>query len=397
MLICEQCDEQRPACNNCLKHSIECTYSVSPVKSRLLAQSAATQANASSNSNIPSANLTSTAEHDRASHTTSPSVVSGNSDPLLILDPQRDGRFPSDLHLRDLELMHHYCISSYRTISQDDKFAEPFRNEVPKFAISHPFLMHGILALSALHLAYLNKNSGRASEYDELATGHQTLALALFRKELDNITPTNSGAMFVFSTIATTLAFASQQGTRVHSLSPIEDMLQIVNLCRGIAEILETSKPWMEGSDNWVSNLLDSRRSAKIHPLPADIDARLAAVFKLNADLTRTGFNIEEAVACEEAISEMSTSFQQTHSGYDPITVFRWPIVVKPILFSSIRDRRPMALVTLAHYCILLHRMDDRWWLEGWPRRLLQSIYSLLDPSWRDHIRWPLEALGLLP
>lgn len=398
MLIFEQCDELRPNCNNCLKHSIECTYSISPVKSRLLAQNAAVQANTPTSNNITPTNLTDALGNESTSHPPSPMVAPSNSDPLLILVPQRDGHRPSDLPLRDLELMHNYCINSYKTISQDDEFAERFQNEVPKLAILHPFLMHGILALSALHLAYLNKDSDRASEYDELATGHQTLALALFRKELDNITPANSNALFSFSGIATILAFASHQTTRVHALSPIEEMLQIVNLCRGIAKILETSRGWMEASNSWVSNLLSTRkRSGQIKPLPADIEAKFSMIFKLNSDLTRTGFNIEEAVACEEAIREMSKSLQQLYSDYDDVVVFRWPIVVKPILFSNLRERRPMALVVLAHYCILLHKLDDRWWLKGWPRLLLQSIYSLLDPSWRDHIRWPLEALGLLP
>lgn len=323
--------------------------------------------------------------------------MSAESDPLLILDPQRDGSLLADLHLRDLELMHHYCLESYKSISQDDAFAQPFQKEVPKIALSYPFLMHGVLALSALHLAYLNKGGDRVNEYDELAAGHQTLALALFRKELVNITPSNSAALFVFSSIATVLAFASPQITGMHSLSPIDEMLQISTLCRGIAEILQTSRGWLENSsDSWVTDMLSNRnRSLNMQPLPADIEAKLSPVYKLNADLTRTGLNIQEAVACEEAISALSHSFQQLNSGYYDLTVFRWPIVIKPVLFTLMRDRRPMALVALAHFCILLHEVSDRWWVEGWPRILLQSIHDQLDMSWREHIRWPMEALGL--
>lgn len=334
-----------------------------------------------------------------SSNTTSPSIVSAESDPLLILDPRRDGSLPADLHLRDLELMHHYCLESYKSISQDDAFAQPFQKEVPKIALSHPFLMHGVLALSALHLAYLNKNGDRVNEYDELAAGHQTLALALFRKELDNITPSNSAALFVFSSIATVLAFASPQISGMHSLSPIDEMLQISTLCRGIAEILQTSRGWLENSsDSWVTDMLSSRkRSSKMQSPPADIEAKLAPVYKLNADLTRTGLNIQEAVACEEAISELSHVFQRLNSGYQDLSVFRWPIVIKPVLFSLLRDRRPLALVVLAHFCILLHKVSDRWWLESWPRLLLQSIHDRLDVSWREHIQWPMEALELVP
>jgi hypothetical protein len=360
------------------------------VKTRLLAQSAAVERKDSDTHPLTTTN---TAESEPSSQTTSPLTVSPDSDPLYILDPQRDGRVPSELHLHDLELMHHYSTVSYKTLSEQNEFAVPFMIEVPKIALTHPFLMHGILALSALHLIYLNKGSDRCKGYVELATSHQTLALTLFRKELNNINPSNSQAMFAFSSIATVLAFAFSQSTGIQSLSPVDEMLQVFNLCRGIHEILETTREWIQNS--WVSKLLTSRRASNLRSLSPEKQEKLELVYKLNADFERTGFTPEEKVACEDAIAELSQSFQHIYSGYDSVTVFRWPIVIKPIFISALRDRRPMAMVVLAHYCILLHTLDDRWWLEGWTRQLLHSIYNILDAAWRDCIRWPVEEVGV--
>ncbi|KAL1969762.1 hypothetical protein VTN77DRAFT_8315 [Rasamsonia byssochlamydoides] len=387
-----KCDEKAPSCNNCLRHNIDCIYSVSPVKSRLLAQIAATELGPSD----PHVRPTNNSESELSSRTPSSVSLSPESDPLYILDPsayQRDGRLASDLHLHDLELMHHYSTVSYKTISESENFAAPFQTVVPKIAVTHPFLMHGILALSALHLIQLNRGSDRCKDYVELATSHQSLALALFRKELNNINPSNCQAMFAFSSIATVLAFAFAQSTGVQSLPPIDEMVQIFNLCRGIHGILETAREWIKGS--WVSSLLAFGWSTKPGCLPQEVCDKIASIFKLNADLERTGFSVEEQAACEHAISELSVSFEKIYSGLDSVTVFRWPVVLKPLYISLLRDRRPMAIVVLAHYCILLHTLDNRWWLKGWTHQLLHSIYSLLDSSWREFIRWPIEAIGL--
>ncbi|CRG83666.1 hypothetical protein PISL3812_01021 [Talaromyces islandicus] len=343
---------------------------------------------------VSSANGVNTTESAQTSHSASPTLTPPDSDPLYILDPQRNGHLPSDLHLRDLELMHHYSTVSYRTISNHSEFMDSFQFQVPKIALSHPFLMHGLLALSASHLVHLTKDSERVKEYEELAFGHQTLALRLFRRELDNITPSNSEAMFAFASIATVLAFASLQTTGVQALTPIDEMFQIYNLTRGVSEILETSNLWFKTSNSWVPNVLASMRTPE-KPLPANIEENISLLFKLNLDLTVTGQTIEETAASENAIRELSTTFQQVHSGFAIVCAFRWPICVGPIFISNLRDRRPMALILLAHYCILLHKMDDFWWMKGWPRRLLHSIYTTLDPSWKDAIRWPVELIGL--
>ncbi|QKX57873.1 uncharacterized protein TRUGW13939_04993 [Talaromyces rugulosus] len=343
---------------------------------------------------VSSANRSNGTESPQASYPASPALAFPDSDPLNILDHQRNVHLPSDLHLRDLELMHHYSTVSYKTISRHSAFMDSFQFEVPKIALSYPFLMHGLLALSASHLVHLNKDSERVKEYEELAFGHQTLALRLFRGELDNITPSNSEAMFAFSSIVTVLGFASLQTTGVQSLPPIDEMLQTYNLCRGVSEILQTSNPWLKTSNSWVPNVLASMRMPE-KPLPADIEKNISLLFKLNSDLTVTGQTMEETAASENAISEISTTFQQVHSGFAVAWAFRWPICVAPIFISNLRDRRPMALVLLAHYCILLHKMDDFWWMKGWPRRLLHSIYTTLAPSWRDAIRWPVEVIGL--
>lgn len=388
MLMIGQCDERTPTCNNCLKHRIDCVYLMSPVKSRLL-QSAGKSAD------VPTS-ATAHVESDHSSHAPSPITPSipGYSDPSQAYNSSyRDTGLSSNLHMRDLELMHHYSTVCYKTISEDEDFCVTLQNDVPKSAVAHPFLMHGILSLSALHLVRARRQSESCREYVELATGHQALALMLFRRELNNINPSNSPAMFAFSIIASVLAFGFAQASELRSLPPVDEMLQILNLCRGIQKILETTMEWIK--DSWVMQLLGIKKADDLRPLPPDMQAKMTALSELNADTKRTGFSPEETKAHEEAISQLSETFEYYCSGCDRIKLFRWPVIVNSTYVACLGDRRPMSLVILAHYCILLYSMDNRWWLEGWSRQLLAAIYDILDFSWREHIKWPLERVGL--
>jgi hypothetical protein len=53
---------------------------------------------------------------------------------------------------------------------------------VPQQALQNSFLMHGILALSALHLAYLSNY--QETKYLQLCDKHQSIALKRFREIL---------------------------------------------------------------------------------------------------------------------------------------------------------------------------------------------------------------------
>jgi hypothetical protein len=367
---------------------------MSPVKSRLLSQ------NTSGDSKQPevthAVSTIASSESEPSSHPPSTIAVSPDSDPLYILDPsahQRDGVLASYLHLRELELMHHYATVSYKTISNRETFSTIFQTVVPKEALAHPFLMHGILSLSALHLVQLNKGTEQCQIYAQLATGQQTLALALFRKELNNITPINCHALFAFSSIATVLAFAFSQASEVQTLSPIDEMLQIFYLCRGISEILQTAKEWIR--ESWVGVLLTFDQKCDPTLVPQEVRDKINQLAQINKDTARTGLSPEEKEACGAAITEMMDCFDRIYSDWDHVTIFRWPILVGPLFLSLVRDRQPMALVIMGHYCVALHTMNDRWWLAGCTHQLLKSIYSELNASWKEVLTWPIKAVEL--
>lgn len=101
--------------------------------------------------------------------------------------------------------------------------------------------MHGLLALSALHLASLNPD--QAHKYARLCDKHQTIALAKYRSILAaNIEPSSADALFAF---ASTLSLS----TMARSCSPVmmgaakaidlDAVVELFYLTRGVRDVID--------------------------------------------------------------------------------------------------------------------------------------------------------------
>jgi hypothetical protein len=68
-----------------------------------------------------------------------------------------------------------------------------------------------------------------------------------------------------------------------------------------------------------------------------------------------------------------------------------------------VKKQRPEALVVVAHYSLLLNKVDQLWYMQGMSRRLLQTVHSRIGKegeSWigkegESWITWPLQNIVL--
>lgn len=81
--------------------------------------------------------------------------------------------------------MHHYCTDTAGTLMLRPDAQKVWRSVVPVIGYHIPFVMHGILAIAAMHKAYLVPPRRRA--YTDLAVYHQTAGLAGFRVALSEL------------------------------------------------------------------------------------------------------------------------------------------------------------------------------------------------------------------
>lgn len=134
---------------------------------------------------------------------------------------------------QDLELMHHFCISTSKTMSPLEEVCNVWESEIPKIGYAYEFLMRGILSLSALHLAYLKPE--KQSQYLTSSTFHMALALPAFRTILQSPTEENCCALFAFSSIIMIWICAAPADSV--NFRPLENAVELFNLCRGIMSL----------------------------------------------------------------------------------------------------------------------------------------------------------------
>lgn len=81
----------------------------------------------------------------------------------------------------------------------------------------------------------------------------------------------------------------------------------------------------------------------------------------------------------------------------DDVFVWQWCVAndLLPLLKGS--DVRQEAVVIFAHFLILLKKLENQWWLEGWASHLMGQAWASLDQEHRLWIQWPIEELGWVP
>lgn len=253
----------------------------------------------------------------------------------------------------------------------------------------YDFLMHGILALSALHLAEESTGTDHR-KYSAIALGHHNQGLATYRLELGNITATNHAAVIGFSSITSTCSFAfSRPLTPNSTLAPIDDLARIFSLIRSWQPVVQAARKFQSEALAAESN------DSQIPTFPAHAEEAFSHLHDLNLDTSRHAdyhetevyaFAIDTLKACLRSLSRPDSS---------PHRISDWVNDVPDRFVSLVMEHRTLAMIILAHYAVVLHRFADTWWLKAWGPRLLEGIWWNLEPDCRDKVSWPREMVGI--
>lgn len=378
-----QCDEQAPCCRNCKKRGVTCDFETSWPNS------------GTSSSASPDPAITS-----QSSAFTSTNLKRDLSPPCGVLSLQNivshDGWNVNPLHER--ELMHHYATILFHTIAADsDSYRPVWQIAVPREAQSYEFLMRGILAMSSLHLSHLwsghEANTEQAQAYKQMALSHCNSATAAFRSAVDNITPSNANAIFAFSHLMILFSFGSSKrsATDLKIEDPIGELLNLFTLLRGSMQIVRQHWNWIESGS--MGLLLQRGPPIKDrHYLPADAADALRYLEQL-CEFSFTGDSKQGRIH-QYAIQQLYDSFVMAEMQRpDWAIALRFPIIFPDSFFTCLRMREPMALVILAHYCVILYRAPMRWWVADWSAQVIEAVFRSLDENWRQSIRWPLKVI----
>ncbi|TEA21058.1 Sterol uptake control protein 2 [Colletotrichum sidae] len=405
-----KCDENRP-CHRCVAHNTHCslldapppppsiTAPLTPPTVSSGQYATAVQGSAAGGGIAPSdASLSPAAT---ASAFTSPYAPDPAPHPAASTSASApDPPDFSEDWLQSLRLMHHYSTSACIDLPQDACTEELWQTAIPEMACSHKFLMHGLLALSALHYAHSHPRERR--RWDLVSVHHQNLALRFFATRLADIDKSNCEAYFFLASLIFIVSVYPVAHADLIRDRPVGlgDVAQSCRFLHGVKGILD-----FQPIDEW------RQRGGPLDVLlrqpcisPAVRGAASASAFQKRLDVVTAlarevpaTFNevINEQTVCVLALESLRRSHQVVKSeGAHVGGVWGWCVTLPALFIEMIDNAHPTALVILAHFAAL-SRMTERgdWACAGWSRGVMLMIDEEIEAEWRAWIEWPKKCL----
>lgn len=304
----------------------------------------------------------------------------------------------SDQESQNLELMHHFCTSTFLTLTDEAAMIPIWQLYVPRYAFRHRFLLHGILTLAALHRLALNEPPDSIVDLREAARAHQQKALSEYIPLLQEIDESNCHALFAFSAIlgATSFAFLQSHNEPSSNEEFLYSFLDVFELLQGSTVIAVQGRDWLKQGDlsAWIGpNPFLDVESDKVEPM-ADMSLEFILTAMMHPE-NSTDSSADMAArrsTCETSIRLLRALFPSGAIVAVHDKLLGWPALVGTAFMSLLKASDPVALVILAHYGAAIANHNRLWFLHGLGRRLTQAISGILDESWKPYLAWPVAS-----
>ncbi|RFU30701.1 hypothetical protein B7463_g5672, partial [Scytalidium lignicola] len=259
-----------------------------------------------------------------------------------------------------------------------------WETEVPQQAGFHPFLLQGLVAVSALHLGSLK--SPNSETYYSTAYKSYRNATVLFRTAVSDINKDNCIAVLAFSLLVSVFQFgiSNAPGSKLATGTPLS-YLDVVLALRGAWSLISQLHLYL--SQSKVQGLFTQRRNFGCLELPEETQYALDSLRLLNQSASAT---MGSGLACSEAINMLGLWFSATSASPSTwLHLVWWPSRVPDAYISLIKANEPVALIILCHWCVGIHRAAPRWFLSGWAAQTFATVKRLLGDDWEYALQWP--------
>ena len=301
--------------------------------------------------------------------------------------------------MEDMGLWHHFITATASTLST------PWHSELQPLVLSSDYLMHGVLATAALHLAYLIPEQQDKFEY--VSAQHQDLALGPFRRAMSHITSENANQLFAFSTLLLVINYASSRSAGsffpVSEGTPVNGVLKLIVCLRGCSSIFMQARSHVVAGPfgTLIRNGMQLEAASINGPryLYDEDDESLEDLSKhlLNLPSVKSTTTVEEMEAYADAVSTLRISLaacsQTSDSEVKRSYSSKWAATVSDTFIRLLSEQRPPALIIIAHYCLLLKIVGDCWYMEHRALNLLEAVQQGLTEDWATYIQHPLRVL----
>ncbi|GJD02087.1 C6 zinc finger domain protein [Colletotrichum higginsianum] len=372
-----KCDESRPICRNCMLRKADCVF---PGPSH---------SHSEPGPGSPSGSSTSAVSPSRSrSHTPQGSHASIDDDynalvlrePLYIPAGDRDAT--------DMKLLWFYTTNTFASFAtqagQVKRVDDILKIKIPSHAFESPFLMDCLLGTSALQLQHLKQDIAPSR-----ALRYRARAFEGYRKAIEEGKPETFPALIATSLLLTALSsqMFREEGTK--DLYIIDWMI----VWRGIGLMIDMATPqtlWDSGlADLFVRPPINLDEAAK--HIPNNLLFMISSIRPGDPDY-------DHISTYYDTLKYLGSLYAALVHGFNPVMTLRvvtWFTFIPKAFVELGRQKRPRALVILAHYLMFIKVARNLWWIEGIGDREIAGIVRHLGEDWYEELAAPRLALLL--
>lgn len=284
--------------------------------------------------------------------------------------PSTPGDHPGPTFTLDhMELLHHYTASTCLTFSTIAPVREVWQYRVPRIALNVDYVLHALLAVSAMHLSHLRPHA--RSSYWATAVKLYHEALSKVQVEMENVTEENCTAIYLFSTLTCfyslaqngELASRSDQGENVDDEE--RDLLSWVFLFRGTKTLLTLPHQAILHAGELAPMFeYGGKRALRQRAYPT---CDLASIMD---ELREIIPDPEEQVIYSDAIQHLQRSFHAVF-GRPPgeaetTNIFVWLFDVSDEYMDRLGRHEGPAVAIFICFSLLASQLQGVWWAKGW-------------------------------
>ncbi|KAI1495765.1 hypothetical protein F5X99DRAFT_422648 [Biscogniauxia marginata] len=299
---------------------------------------------------------------------------------------------PPSFTFADFGLFQHFVKSTAGSHSDDDASRIVWSETVPDLAVRYPYLMHELLAVAAIHRGHTHPEE---VGLQKIAAEHQSRAIPLFRQALAGGTGEDAIPLFACSCLIIPYYFAAaRDATALLCNEEANGPPEWLMLIEGCAAITIKNSPAIMGSP--LRALLGEVLNPGLEDLTDSFADRELVGLKHKLPLAPE-HRAEYATVLDRLRVSYTLSDQATGLLARKNAALRFPPSMGRLCKDHLAAKEPAALIIIAFWCVLLYRVEDRWWLRGRMRPLLVKIVELLPSEYHHLISWPLEQLDITP
>ncbi|RGP64398.1 hypothetical protein FLONG3_9585 [Fusarium longipes] len=328
----------------------------------------------------------------------------------------------------ELELMHRWSTSTYKSLASIPEDEQWLREDMPRWALKHEYLLQGMFAFSALEIVLCGGAVVVEEDYEmyyaKLAVEYYDKASRSFRAQLENVTAENAQKVFMFSFLAVSVNMALGQCTAFEELyeGVLDRLVTLWELLMGNASIADQHfEALISGALSrstealMVRTQLQTETPTSLSKETEDALERLSIIVNKACETPPSPNNDDESGtnvrirSYRASLSAIQTCFVQDSKDIYKGIAIGFPALAGRDFGLALKSSDPMALLITMYWGVQLDTLGKMaWWVGEFGKKMVDEVSEMLWesepghqimslPEWRKSITWARMEVGLTP